>query len=306
MQGTLRHSTPSSKAPAINDSSIEVLQPPSAPRSNQHLHPTAPGFKQASNQNLLARLHYYTDPSAACAIMVLEGASVPESVPYDQDGTPSSDLDPYDGSQKPASFKLDDMGLPSPFPVFGPLMGYTKSELAKNITRGFAAAGQLLHRPLSNQEADALAYNIAKMERTSSYGSVLGLSAGLYRAWSTAATFRFPLFQPNPETFNPNSFAMLRGPAARAAIHSLRGLAYGSTGLAIGGIFVKSYGAVIFATAIKTDPRLKDMNEAVSETKSRHALVPNCTCHDHSSFLLNVPREFHPYVARNLQVIGVE
>jgi hypothetical protein len=195
--------------------------------------------------------------------MVLEGASAADSGSF-TDTMPSSDLDPYDSGAQATTFRLDSR-LPHPFPLFGPLLGYSQSGLAKQITQGFAAAGQLLHRPLRSEEADALAYNIAKMERTASYGSVLGAGAGLYRAWSTAATYRFPLFQPNLDTFNPHSVAMLRGPLARAAIHSLRGLAYGSTGLAIGGILIKSYGAVVFATTIKTDPRLKDINEAVSK-----------------------------------------
>jgi hypothetical protein len=240
--------------------------------------------------------------------MVLEGASAPESGSFN-DGTPASDLDLYDGAAQATTFRLDSR-LPHPFPLFGPLLGYSQSGMAKQITQGFAAAGQLLHRPLRTEEAEALAYNIAKMERTASYGSVLGAAAGLYRAWNTAATYRFPLFQPNLETFNPNSFAMFKGPLARAVINALRAVAYGSTGMAIGGILIKSYGAVVFATTIKTDPRLKDVNEAVSKLDAMRSdrVGQNCQRQNiqHPSYHTIRCREVRTMFRQHLSVYGGE
>jgi hypothetical protein len=223
--------------------------------------------------------------------MVLETASIAESDSFSQDGIPSSDLDPYDGNQKPTAFTLDS-NLPRPIPILGPLLGYTPKNQAQSIGRGLGAASQLLHRALRKEEAEAFAYNVAKMERTNSYGSALGLSAGLYRSWSTASTYRFPLFQPNLETFNPNSIATLRGAVARAAIHSLRSLAYGANGLFLALLFFKSYSGIVFAVATKTDPRLKDLVEAMgrlAEERSGAVRKKPDTSHGAEGYATNTP-----------------
>jgi len=203
--------------------------------------------------------------------MVLEGASAPpESDPFAPDRTPSSDLDPYEpnapgpyaGSLNSLSLSMD---LPAPVPVFGTLMGYTKPGLSATIGRGLAAASQVMGRPVRKEEVEALAYNIAKMERTTSWGGLLGLSGGLYRSWSTAESFRFPFFKPDLTKFNPDAFAVFRGAASRAAIHSLRGIAYGSFGIFAGTMFAQSYAAIIFSTALMADPRLKAVNQAMKQ-----------------------------------------
>lgn len=204
--------------------------------------------------------------------MVLEGASGPDDGRFDQDSSPTSDHDPYDSAAGQTTGRISpSTKLPRPVPIVGPLMGYTNANLVRTINQGMAQASQLLKRPIRQEEAEALAYNFAKMERTSSWGGAFGLAAGLYRAWSTAAKFSLPFFNPDVSKIDPDSFAGLKGSAARSLRHAFRGASYGTLGLFIGGMFAKGYAAGVMVVMINKDPALHDMSEAMKKLAAERA-----------------------------------
>ncbi|KAF2430603.1 hypothetical protein EJ08DRAFT_679136 [Tothia fuscella] len=208
--------------------------------------------------------------------MVLEGASGPDSGRFDQDLTPNSDLDPYDsaGGQPAAPMQLN-IPLPKPFPIVGPLMGYTNTHLIKTINNGLAQGAQLLKRPMRREEAEALAYNFAKMERTGSYGGAIGAAMGGYRAWATADTLRLPFYKPDLSKIDVDVFAGLKGSAARSLRHALRATSYVSLGLFMGGAFAQAYAASVMIVTVNKDPRLREMSEAMKKLAAeRSGMVP--------------------------------
>jgi hypothetical protein len=116
---------------------------------------------------------------------------------------------------------------------------------------------------LVKDEADALAFIIAKSQQTLSWGDSLGLSVGLFRCYQTAESFRFPFYKPDLTKFDPDTLGGWKGPRARMGWHIARALPYGITGLFLGGILAKSIAATTFAVSISRDPRLKDFDNAI-------------------------------------------
>src|SRR5579871_5466164 len=114
--------------------------------------------------------------------MVLEEAttSSPQS-PFVPEPTTSSDIDPYsESSPVDTILRIDVSNYPQPIPIFGPLVGHTKSRLAFLVNRGIAGASQLLKRPPTQDETNTLAYYICRGESTISYGQALGFGFGTY------------------------------------------------------------------------------------------------------------------------------
>ena len=199
--------------------------------------------------------------------MVLEEAvNSSADAPFVPDATPSSDSDPYlSNPSNRATLHIDLRDYPHPPPIIGSLLGHSRQRQAAMVDRGIAAQSQLLKRPPTQDEAEAMAYNICYSETSVFWGSALGLAFGLFLANRGRAVFRFPFMTPNREWFNPDKFGPLQGQGARAAWHVARGVLYGTSGYGLGSVVASSYGAVHFATAARTDERLKDFNRAMDE-----------------------------------------
>ncbi|KAL9101102.1 MAG: hypothetical protein Q9187_009280, partial [Circinaria calcarea] len=197
-----------------------------------------------------------------------------EATPYDN--TPTSDTDPYafpnPDSPPPAKININLSELPRPNPIIGGLFGYTDQRLINLIHRRVSHMAKNLQRNPTTDEATAIAYWTAKRLAIASWGKPLGLAAGLYRAYATRGTFRFPFVAPNPETFQPNwvgigGLELLRGHAARSFWHAARGTSYGYLGMYAGYLIVAGYSTTVAVVGEILDPRLKEHTEIMKTTK---------------------------------------
>lgn len=219
--------------------------------------------------------------------MVLNNSSAPSESDTFSDSAPTSDEDPYSssegGSETAQQYHIDVSALPKPIPIIGPILGYNNKLFLTVLREKIKGGQQALNRPPTQDEAAALAFWTAKQISILSYGGPLGMSGGLWRAWATRQTFRFPFWQPNLESFQPvvwpnSRIAILRGNRAVLAWHGLRGLAYGAIGDYIGKIFLGSYSMTVSAVGELSDPRLKDFVDAVRQKGQRRlGGLPNPT-----------------------------
>lgn len=203
--------------------------------------------------------------------MVLEEASSSSAdAPFAPEPTPFSDADPY--STNPSStrtLRIDIDHYPSAPPILGSLLGHTRARLESTVNRGIAAQSQLLRRPPTQDEAEALAYNLCYSDAAIFYGGAAGLLFALFLMRRGRAVFRFPFVTPSPEWFNPNKLGPLNGDRAKIGWHVLRFTAYSTGGYALGSLLGSSYAAVHFAKNLKNDPRLKEFGQAMEEYSRR-------------------------------------
>ena len=104
--------------------------------------------------------------------MVLEEATNPANAPPDSfaDNAYPSDTDPYstsNGSPQSSNVRIDLSEFPLPPPILGALVGYPRSRVVGNVTEYMKAATHVLHRTLTEDEAKALTYHVAKASSTS-------------------------------------------------------------------------------------------------------------------------------------------
>ena len=212
--------------------------------------------------------------------MVLENSSAVTSSDSFYDDAPVSDNDPYasaegevgDGNSQ--RYHVDISRLPRPIPVLGSFFGYNRELFQRTLDQKVKNLGNRIQRPLTHEEFDAFAYSTAKQISICSYGDPIGVAGGLWRAYGTAATFRFPFWQPNLEKFQtdvfPPKLAVLKGNRAMMAWHALRMVTYGILGLQIGQILFGSYSMTVGAVGELSDPRLKGVMEKLrQETKEK-------------------------------------
>ncbi|KAM3074118.1 hypothetical protein ACMFMF_006141 [Clarireedia jacksonii] len=176
--------------------------------------------------------------------MVLENSSASPPKEESFDSVPSSDNDPYAASendQRQREVYNADYRHFRPMPILGSVFGYNEKAYAQVLGSRIAAAHNLLERRVTQEEIEALSFHTGKHFTILSYGSPLGIAGGLYRAYITAATFRFPFFQPNPEKFNANTF-----PTPRT-------------------LFVGSYARSVMTVGEMSDPRLKELTKKMRE-----------------------------------------
>ena len=152
--------------------------------------------------------------------------------------------------------------LPSPCPGMG-VFGYNTQILAVITQKQIQQAQKVMGRNPTEDEANSFVYWKAKQLSVMSYGAPIGVGAGLYRAYTSAAEFRFPFLKPNPEKFNPEAFItsnlkLFEGQRARMAWHALRSSAYGAGGFFIGSLLFASYATSVAAVGEISDKRLKD------------------------------------------------
>ncbi|KAG9248396.1 hypothetical protein BJ878DRAFT_46110 [Calycina marina] len=182
---------------------------------------------------------------------------------------PADDSDPYSDPSQPAGtrYSIDASVLPKPIPLLG--IGFSAEKLQLLLRQKIQTAQTTLRRPVTQSEADAFAFWSAKQLQIISYGNPCGIGGGLYRAYSTHDTFRFPFYQPSAEKlWDANgkfqlSGGFLRGQRALIVVHIARAVAYGALGQIIGQILFAGYAASVGGVGEIGDKRLKVYMEAL-------------------------------------------
>lgn len=201
------------------------------------------------------------------AIMVLEAASMSESY----DASPDTP-DPYETNAQTTSLisEIERSRLPRPLPILGSLFGFNQSRIAELAGARLKLFPQLLGRDATQQERQAILYHESKGVAYVSYGMPLFCAWGLYRAYETRESYRWPLYGSskssdgwwNGERIRIMGRNILAGDTARMFVHANRAAAYTIWAYAIGGIFIASFAATVYTVGELRDPRLKDFNQA--------------------------------------------
>lgn len=208
--------------------------------------------------------------------MVLEVSQEPTIQDTLDQSAPADDDDPFATPQPgaPQHYHLD-RSLLKPFPIIGPLLGYSQQMWEKTVQAYTQRAAWAVQRPLTQEEHDAYAYWTATAISRASYGTPLGVAGGWYAAYRSAQTFRYPFWQPNLDTFTPEIFpprqALLRGNRAIMAWHATRILAYTISGCFFGNILISSVAASSASVNMRMDKRLSTVNEALIRRKQIQA-----------------------------------
>lgn len=138
-----------------------------------------------------------------------------------------------------------------------------------------AKVSQTIKRPLSQDEVDVFAYWSANSIAIGVNGIPFGATAGLWRAYRTRHTYRFPLWQPRPDKFQPFEFPprfpIVRGQLAAISWHSLRTSAYVFLGAFVGGMLFTNYGLTVSSVGQAKDPRMKNFLNDVKELRKHQA-----------------------------------
>ena len=159
---------------------------------------------------------------------------------------------------------VDFASLPQPF------IGWSREYLEHHVKTSQLHYASLIRRPLTHEESAILAHISAKEIRTLSYGYPLGAAAGLWRAYDTRSTWRWP-FLKMPEGFNPEAVRILgigdvlSGGAAKTFWRLGRGSAYAAIGASLGTLLLMPYAMAVASVETVSDPRLKDYVKLVSQ-----------------------------------------
>lgn len=200
--------------------------------------------------------------------MVLDNAS--PTMDSMNDGAPFSDRDSYstDARALPDNIlRAPDISamiteLPRPLRLLPKRWSSFSDEhiIASIMTDGLRIANVLL-RPPTTPEWQAMAYHESKRLATISYAAPLGISGSLYRAWSTRATGQIPFYK--PANFAPRdanfTWAGLTGANARLGLHMARSLMYVLVGTPITVLVIGSYAATVSAVGQLSDSRMQDI-----------------------------------------------
>lgn len=218
--------------------------------------------------------------SVNTAAMVLEEAFQSDSPPSTEAAFSSSDSTPFPASdlssddpilRRPGHWIRIDQNLNNvpqaplyvnlancPKPIFSSFR--PKNMEANAIRQQIDYAANVLQRPLTQEEADALAYHYMRAVRLAGYGTPVG--AGIAGLWAARGRkeYTFPGWQPFKEgsKLSPDSLGPLRGFSARVAWQSLRFSAFFAVGTVLGGIFFGSYAMTSSLAGRAMDPRLKN------------------------------------------------
>lgn len=191
--------------------------------------------------------------------MPLENDSWAENAPLsDSDSYTNNPDNPYK-----RTIRIDASRLSKPMPIFGKLLGFNEELITKGVQIKANNAAQVLGRQPTDVEINALAYWTSKQISILSYAAPLGVTGGLWRCYDTAATFRFPFFQPNLEIFKKEIFPhsaipMIRGNSAVIVWHLTRALLYGYVGNSAAKLVFASYSISVGAVGEASDPTLKE------------------------------------------------
>jgi hypothetical protein len=207
--------------------------------------------------------------------MVLDNASISNSSDAVAHYAPPDDIDQYAGPQKEDDmYQIDNTAFPKPIPVLGRLLGYDDHLFGENLVRKIAQINTLMGRQPTQEEVDAAGYYLAKQISIYSYGGPAGFAAGLWAAYNSRNTFRFPFYQPNLERFQsdvfPPKLGWFRGNNARLCWHAARTSTYVLMGMVVSRFIFASYAGTVAAVGEFSDPRLKAVTAAIqAKTQQR-------------------------------------
>jgi hypothetical protein len=153
-----------------------------------------------------------------------------------------------------------------PKPIFG---WRNKDEAQRTLSERISSNLQVLGRPPTAQEIDAVAYYNCKAISIASYGTPVGVLAGVARFAAVRNTGKWPFVKPHPG-FNPYVWpnakqVWLQGNMARMTHMILRLGVYGYLGTVFAGILFTSYAATSASVGYATDPRLKEYTKKLQE-----------------------------------------
>lgn len=127
-------------------------------------------------------------------------------------------------------------------------------------------------RPYKQEEADAVAFHIAKGYAISHYHAPAGLAVALALSLRGRRQFRFPFYTPKWTYCSPHRFLFLRDRVARAHWHALRGAAYLATGGLVTSALISGYGGAVSGIGRAQDPRMKDITSLMRQ--NAHIWIP--------------------------------
>lgn len=151
-----------------------------------------------------------------------------------------------------------------------------------------ASRSEIVQRPLTRSEQEAMAYHSARGLATASWGPAIGIAAGVYRTYATRAEYRWPFYgklisgvAAEGETQmgfwdgqkmragGKEIFQAVSTQAKANALHVSRGFAYCLIGAFFAPLFVSSYAATVTAVGELRDPRLQELNQGLREVTLR-------------------------------------
>lgn len=192
--------------------------------------------------------------------MVLEGATSDGAVEWHADNA----VDDGNITASPlGDLTLNAAALPRVWSGYH-FVDFVDSSSSMNILLGrLQTAQQCVHRPLRQEEVDALSTIHAKSARTLSFVPSIVMASTVVAAHRTRQDYGLPFVSlAKQKWFDPNRLLMVRGPFARLGWQVIRFSAY-YIGFTLGiSTFMVSYSATVGATEMKRDPRLKEFLEA--------------------------------------------
>ena len=122
-----------------------------------------------------------------------------------------------------------------------------------------------IQRPLTGDEATAIAQQYSKMLWTLSLAPISGFVGGNIAAYATRKDFKFPFWSTAPpRRFNPDRFLFLRGGILPRVIwHGLRYGAYTAVGIITASMAFGSYARTVRSVSEEKDPRLTSVRELI-------------------------------------------
>jgi hypothetical protein len=198
-------------------------------------------------------------PSSQWLLLVIQHLA--EMSSFDGDGSLPTDetaetyFTPYD---------LSNVSHP---PSFARLYGYNIETLQRLIHERLQLTTQLLHRPLTPTETEALVQHTAKNYTRGSIGPPVIAICGLARAWQTAGDMRFPFLKPSATAMESMKAGRVlgveMGSLGTAVWHGLRGAAYAGLWGVMGRFIFPGYVAVLAVMGERADVRLGEVWKAM-------------------------------------------
>lgn len=189
--------------------------------------------------------------------MVLEDTGDPSSDKFTDNPYPS-DNDPYStpSTSTSSSSTFDDSQFQKAVPIIGPALGYTDIWTRNKTEATLKYAEQAVRRRLTQDERQALAGHLYKLECIKSYWASGGVAFGIWRSYKTMGIYKYPFYTPKIETVNPDKFLLIRGPLANYARHTWRTALYVAVGMQIGTALGTLIAQPSAANASANDPKL--------------------------------------------------
>lgn len=166
-------------------------------------------------------------------------------------------------SDSTVHYQIDLEKVPKPISILGTFSH--RKRFKEEVVSKIMLAQKETGRPLTQDEVDAMVYWLAKRQAIASWGTPFGFAGGALQAYRTIKTYKFPLWQPNPNIVE----MILRGPfksfPMSLCLHTARFLAYGLTGKLLGDIFFGSYAISNSTVGAANDPRLQNFMATIKQ-----------------------------------------